>query len=72
MVNGVTVFLYTSLHLAGLMFNCSMSCGHYWGLMLFDGMHCTSRKVAGASGYHPDEDKQTGKGHGGEGSCHDH
>ena len=52
----------------GLMFNCSMSCGHYWGLMWFDGMYCTSRKVAGASGYHPDEDKQTGKGDGG-GSC---
>ena len=49
----------------GLMFNCSMSCGHYWGLMWFDGMYCTSRKVAGASGYHPDEDKQTGKGDGG-------
>ena len=50
----------------GLMFNCSVSCGHYWRLMQFDGMYCTSKKVAGASGYHPDDDKPTGKGDGGE------
>lgn len=41
----------------GLLYNCSLSCGHYWGLMRFDGYYCTSRKVAGASGYHPDQDK---------------
>ena len=50
----------------GLMFNCSMSCGHYWGLMQFDGMYCTSKKVARASGYHLDDDKPTGKGDGDE------
>ena len=48
------------------MFNCSMSCGHYWGLMWFDGMYCTSKKVAGASGYNPEDDKPKGKGDGGE------
>ena len=42
-----------------------MSCGHYWGMMRFDGYYCTSKKVARASGYNPEDDKPKGKGDGG-------
>ena len=43
-----------------------MSCGHYWGLMQFDWIYCSSKKVAGASVYDPEDDKPKGKGDGGE------
>ena len=43
-----------------------MSCGHYWGMMRFDEYYCTSKKVAGASGYNPEDDKPKEKGDGGE------
>ena len=43
-----------------------MSCGHYSGMMRFDGYYCTSKKVTGASGYNPEDDKPKGKGDGGE------
>ena len=43
-----------------------MSCGHYLGTMRFDGYYCTSKKVAGASEYNPEDDKPKGKGDGGE------
>ena len=35
-------------------------------MMRFDGYYCTSKKVAGASGYNPEDDKPKGKGDGGE------
>ena len=34
--------------------------------MRFNGYYCTSKKVAGASGYNPEDNKLKGKGDGGE------
>ena len=43
-----------------------MSCGHYWGMMRFNEYYCTSKKVAGASGYNPEDGKPKGKGNSGD------